>query len=181
MKKLFLSLLMIISFMSFAHDDSSIIKIAQNIYSEWSSHAQKKTVIIIDFSKPMESDRLYVVDLSTNQIVLKTKVCHGVGSGKQSIPSSFSNTPNSLQSSKGVMVTAETYNGQFGYSLKLDGLQKCNSNVRSRSIIIHNSSVQRTPWSWGCFSIPQEYYKKVIDLTKGGSLLFVFSNPDDLK
>jgi hypothetical protein len=74
------------------------------------------------------------------------------------------------------MKTAETYKGSFGYSMKVDGLEKRNSNVRKRAIIFHNSEVQSTPWSWGCFSMPERDCKEVIELTKKGSLIYAFSN-----
>lgn len=163
---------------SFA-DDNQIIELAQKVFNKWSHKSKKHLVIIVDFSKPIETDRFYIVDVKTKSIILRTIVSHGKGSGKTSIPTSFSNTVGTLASSKGVMVTAESYQGTWGYSMKLDGLQKCNSNVRKRSIVIHDMSVQKTHFSWGCFSVPKEIYRRVIDLTKGGSLLFAFSNSFD--
>jgi hypothetical protein len=103
------------------------------------------------------------------------------GSGRTSIPTAFSNVNDSKKSSLGFMKTAETYKGSFGYSMRVDGLEKRNNRVRDRSIVFHNSEVQRTPWSWGCFSIPKEDYKEVIDLTKNGSLIYSFSNANETK
>jgi|694.fasta_scaffold113446_4 hypothetical protein len=158
---------------------NNIIDLANSVQKKWGS--KKSTVIIVDFSKPMEVERLYVVDLDSQKIVKSSKVCHGIGSGQTSVPSKFSNTPNSKTSSKGVMRTAESYQGNWGYAMRVDGLQDINSNVRSRAIVFHNAEVQHTPYSWGCFSMPKEDYKKVIDLTKDGSLIFVFSNNNDIK
>jgi hypothetical protein len=159
--------------------NDNIIDLANSVQKKCGS--KKSTVIIVDFSKPMEVERLYVVDLDSQKIIKSSKVCHGIGSGQTSIPSKFSNTPNSKMSSKGVMRTAESYDGQWGYAMRVDGLQDINSKVRSRSIVFHNAQVQHTPYSWGCFSMPKDDYKKVIDLTKGGSLIFVYSNNNDIK
>jgi hypothetical protein len=154
----------------------SIIEIAKDIHKKWGSDSKHRKVIVVDFSKQMEEKRLFIVDIDSNKIVKSTKVCHGVGSGACSIPNKFSNKNNSKMSTLGVMRTAETYYGSWGYSMRVDGLQRSNSNVRKRAIIFHNSDVQKTPWSWGCFSIPGTDIKSVIDLTKGGCLIYAFTS-----
>lgn len=161
------------------NSQDSIISIAKKIHSKWGSDKLHRKVVIIDFSKPMESARLFIVDIDSSKIIKSTKVCHGIGSGASSIPTSFSNEFNSRKSSKGIMRTAETYYGGFGYSLRVDGLQNNNSNVRRRTIIFHCSEKQRTPWSWGCFSMPKEVYKEIINIIKGGCLVFSFSDTSD--
>jgi hypothetical protein len=156
--------------------DQKIIDKAIQIHTKWKS--SKNTVIIVDFSKPMEENRLFVVDVIKKQILIQTKTCHGVGSGKTSKPTKFSNVEGSLASSLGVMKTGNTYYGSYGYSMLIDGLESTNSNARSRKIIFHSSKKQETPWSWGCFSMPEKDYKKVIDLTKGGSLIYASDGKD---
>ncbi len=161
--------------------ETYILQIANKVYLKWKTSALKKTVIVVDFSKPMEQNRLFVVDIKKGKIILKSKVCHGVGSGNTSIPSKFSNYEGSKMSSKGVMITAETYFGYFGYSMCIDGLQKHkNSDVRKRLIVFHDSAKLSTKWSWGCFSTPHEINNKLINLTKKGSLIFAFSEQKDI-
>ena len=72
---------------------------------------------------------------------------------------SFSNEPGTLKSSLGLFVTAETYYGRHGYSLKLDGLEEgVNDNARERLIVLHGAEyVSRdraedrlVGRSWGC-------------------------------
>jgi len=154
----------------------SIIALAKLGYSKYYKDLSTKRVIIVDFTRPMETERLFVVDLDSNKIIKSAKVCHGKGSGMLSIPTQFSNQIDSKKSSLGYMRTSETYNGSYGYSMRVDGLEKRNSNVRKRAIIFHNSEVQSTPWSWGCFSMSEKDCKEVIDLTKKGSLIYAFSN-----
>ena len=159
-----------------------IINLGEKVYQKWKQKSRTRRVIIIDFSKPMEEDRLFVVDLDSGKIIKSSKVCHGYGSGTTSIPTKFSNVNNSKTSSKGIMVTAETYIGRWGYSMRIDGLQPgINSNVRKRAIVFHTSDVQRRFFSLGCFSIPGKDYKQVINMTKNGSLIFVFSSRDDIE
>ena len=160
--------------------DDSIVKCSKSLYRKYSSKVSKKLVIVIDFSIPMETERLYIVDLDQNKIILRSKVCHGSGSGRTPIPTLFSNIPESKMSSLGVMKTAESYYGSFGYSMRVDGLQSQNSKVRERAIIFHSSKKQRTSWSWGCFSVPDDCIREIIDLTKGGSLIFVFNQKSQL-
>lgn len=159
----------------------SIIDLATVSYAKYHEILSTRRVIIIDFTRPMEVKRLFVVDLDSNKIIKSTKVCHGKGSGMVSIPTNFSNQVDSKKSSLGYMVTAESYMGSFGYSMRVDGLEQRNNNVRKRAIVFHNSEVQSTPWSWGCFSIPEKDCKEVINLTKNGSLMYVFSNPEGTK
>lgn len=162
-------------------NDSILIKVAEGVHKKWGSDKKHRKVILVDFSRPLEEKRLFVVDLDKRTIVKKTRVCHGIGSGEGSTPTKFSDTYDSKMSSKGVMRTAETYNGQWGYSMKVDGLEKgINGNARGRAIIFHNSDKQRAFWSWGCFSIPGNDSKEVIDMTKGGCLIYVFSNKSEL-
>ena len=182
MKKLALLFLVLQSlFVVAKSNDTLLIKVAEGVHKKWGSDKDHRKVILVDFSKPLEEERLYIVDLDTRTIVKKTRVCHGIGSGEGSIPTKFSDTHGSKMSSKGVMRTSKTYYGSWGYSMVVDGLEKgVNGNARGRAIIFHNSDKQRAFWSWGCFSIPGEDSKKVIDMTKGGCLIYSFSTKEEL-
>jgi hypothetical protein len=53
---------------------------------------------------------------------------------------SFSNKPNSHQSSIGFYVTSETYLGKHGLSIKLEGIDKdFNTNARDRAVVVHGA------------------------------------------
>jgi hypothetical protein len=153
----------------------NLVKLADSIYRKWGKKAATRKVILVDFSRSRHESRLFVVDLDSNKIIKSTKVCHGIGSGQSDVPTVFSNVSGSKASSLGVMVTAETYQGTWGYSMIVDGLERgLNSNARTRQIVFHCSDKQKAFWSWGCFSIPGRDAKEVIDLTKGGSLIYSF-------
>jgi hypothetical protein len=82
----------------------------------------KKIITIIDFSKPSTQERFFVIDLQNKRVLYKSLVAHGKNSG-ENIANSYSNDSESLKSSLGFFLTAETYSGKHGYSLKLDGLE----------------------------------------------------------
>ena len=88
----------------------------------------------------------------------------------------FSNTPGSEASSVGFYLTAETYEGNHGYSLKLDGLSSTNSNARSRSIVMHPADYvapgSKIGRSWGCPAVEPRYSVQIIDQIKGGTLIY---------
>jgi len=142
-------------------------------------------ITIIDFSQPSTKKRLYVLDLATKQILFNTLVAHGRNSGSL-WTSSFSNSMSSLKSSPGFYVTGETYMGDNGYSLRLDGLEKnINDNARARSIVMHGapyvdqSSINALGFlgrSWGCPAVPEPLHKEIINTIKEGTCLFIYSS-----
>lgn len=140
---------------------------------------------IIDFTKPGCDRRFYVIDLVNRKLLYMTLVAHGKNSGEQYC-SRVSNKPKSLQSSPGFFLTAETYSGRHGYSLRLDGMEPgLNDLARSRAIVIHGAEYVAQRYvddvgyigrSFGCPALPLELNQKIIDLIKGGSCLYVHTN-----
>lgn len=109
-------------------------------------------------------------DNKTGEIVINSEVSHAWKSGTV-MAEDFSNVENSNKSSRGCFVTGKTYWGQYGYSMKLHGLEKgLNDNVYKRYIVFHENE---SPWSRGCFMTDSITNKKIIDLTKGGAFLYV--------
>ena len=86
------------------------------------------------------------------------------------------------------MRTAETYRGDNGYSLRLDGMENgFNDNVRSRAIVMHGSNYVNASRagkgammgrSYGCPAVPAAEAKKIINCIKNGSCLFNYY-PDE--
>jgi hypothetical protein len=132
-----------------------------------------KYVVMVDFSKSINEERLYVVNTKTAKIEITSLVSHGINSGKE-YATDFSNVENSYKSSLGAYLTENTYYGHFGYSLYLKGLDKTNSNAKKRKIIFHSSKIMQTKWSWGCFSLPDKNTRKIIDMIKDGCLVYAY-------
>jgi hypothetical protein len=82
---------------------------------------KKNLITIIDFSMPSTQQRFFVIELEKKKVIYSCYVAHGKNSG-DNYAKSFSNQSGSLKSSPGFYLTAETYTGKHGYSLKLDGL-----------------------------------------------------------
>jgi hypothetical protein len=143
---------------------------------------------IADYSQSSTNKRLYVIDLFEGRVLFNTYVSHGKNSGSE-YATSFSNSRNSNKTSLGFMITAETYKGKAGYSLKLDGLENgINDNVRERYVVMHGSRFvnDRRIYekgtianSLGCPAIPSTESRQVIDVIKGGSCFFSYS-PDEM-
>ncbi|HEX6915867.1 MAG TPA: murein L,D-transpeptidase catalytic domain family protein, partial [Chitinophagaceae bacterium] len=113
---------------------------------------------IVDFSQPSTKKRLYVIDVKERRLLFNTLVAHGRNSGEL-MAKRFSNTNESLQSSLGFYLTAEKYMGKHGLSLRMDGLEKTNSNARQRAIVVHGANYVSEQFaksrgfigrSWGC-------------------------------
>lgn len=137
----------------------------------------KRYIVIIDFSKHNSKKRFYLIDMSSGDVV-GYLTAHGKNSDPDfdGYATTFSNTPNSLMSSVGFYLTAETYYGEHGYSLRLDGLSSTNSNARARAIVIHGADyVTDAPLigrSYGCPALDMDYYQEVISMIKGGALIY---------
>ena len=136
---------------------------------------RKDYVIVVDYTKSIFLERLYVLEMKTGEIVIRSTVAHAWNSGVL-YPNIFSNIDESNMSSAGCYVTAGTYIGKFGYSMKIRGLDKgVNDRAEARSIIFHSSKKMKTVWSFGCFATPEETNKKIIDLTKNGCLVCIIN------
>ncbi len=136
---------------------------------------------VIDFSRPSTERRLWVFDLKRKTLLLRELVAHGQGSG-ENFATRFSNTEGSHQSSIGLFRTAETYHGQHGYSLRMDGLEPgINDRARERAIVIHPADYVDPRWisrhgrigrSHGCPAVRPEVARMVVDSLKGGQFMF---------
>ena len=141
------------------------------------------TLTVIDYSKPSTERRLWVFDLKAKELVYEELVAHGQGSGAN-MATKFSNENESHQTSLGLFVTRDTYVGKNGYSLRLDGLDRgVNDRARERAIVMHGAPYVsdafvkangRLGRSWGCPAVSDAVAKKMIDVVKGGGLVFSY-------
>lgn len=141
------------------------------------------TLTIIDYSRASLEPRLWVLDFATREVVYEELVSHGQGSGGN-FATRFSNTPDSHQTSIGLFVTADTYVGRNGYSLRLDGLDRgFNDRARERAIVMHGApyvdetvgkSLGRLGRSHGCPAVRDAVARELIDRVKGGNLVFSY-------
>jgi len=145
-------------------------------------------ITLIDFDKPSDCKRLFIIDIDNGTVLQSAFVAHGKGSGEVTA-SQFSNKPGSNKSSLGFYLTENTYTGRNGYSLVLRGLEQgINDKAESRSIVIHGADYVSEEYirrngrlgrSQGCPAVSMDIYQEVIDLIKDGSCLFIYHKAQD--
>jgi len=142
---------------------------------------------IVDLSQSSRNKRFYILDMENNTLAWNTFVAHGKNSGVD-MAKSFSNEFNSNKSSLGFYVTESTYHGKHGLSLRINGIEHgFNDNAEARGVVVHGASYVNAGRvhsdymgrSQGCPALPENEYAEVIDIIKGGSVLFVY-NPDSM-
>lgn len=150
--------------------------------------AESPILTIVDFKKPSSEPRMWILDLQKENLLLHTWAAHGKGSGRE-MAETFSNTPESFQTSLGFYLTAEEYRGKNGRSLRLDGMDEgYNSNARKRHVVMHGADYVSAETlalngfmgnSEGCPAVAREVNDLVIDWVKGRSVLFITGNAEN--
>ncbi|WP_249322270.1 murein L,D-transpeptidase catalytic domain family protein [Halomonas sp. PGE1] len=161
--------------------DPKVLSLAANALSCADPDAER--LAVIDYSLPSTEPRLWVFDLPRNELMFEELVSHGRGSG-DAMATTFSNVPESYQSSLGLFRTMNTYYGRNGYSLRLEGLEAgVNDLAYQRAIVIHGADyvsesfieqTGRLGRSHGCPAVRQEVTYPLIDSIKEEQYLFVY-------
>jgi hypothetical protein len=137
---------------------------------------------VINYHEYSHNPRLFVIDMKSGAVE-KMLVAHGEGSDPKDTgyATIFSNTVDSHMSSLGAFITAETYTGKNGLSLRIDGIEKSNSKLRERAVVIHGSDYANPAFdpigmSWGCPAVSRSEYKGLINRVKSGVLFLAWYN-----
>jgi hypothetical protein len=140
------------------------------------------TVGITDFSKASGEKRFYLLDTATGRVS-----SHFVAHGRGSDPAHcghlehFSNAYGSNASSAGAYVTGDYYQGKYGRSMKLKGLEGRNSNAEGRAIVVHSAwyaepgviaETGKLGRSEGCFAMSYNSLQQVLARLGPGRLLY---------
>ena len=142
----------------------------------------RESIGVVDFSKPSSEPRFYVVDMH-NGTVESHLVAHGRGSdpAHSGYLERFSNDFGSYASSNGAYTTGDYYEGKYGLSLKVAGLDGSNSNAEPRAIVIHNAWYAEPDMipqhgmlgrSEGCFAMPKKSQWEVMRKLAGGRMIY---------
>ena len=146
---------------------------------------RRDIVGIADFGVHSARRRFYFVNLDREEVT--TAHCsHGSGSDPEHDGwlNSYSNVEGSNATSKGSYVTWEWYQGRYGTSVRLGGLDQTNDAALRRYIVMHRaayaepSHVER--WgrlgrSNGCFVFGEEQFRYALLNLSGGRLIFADS------
>ena len=145
---------------------------------------------VIDYTRPSTEPRLWVLDLDAGRVLYRELVAHGKASGDNTTRA-FSNAPGSLMSSVGLFLTDVSYLGRNGYSLRLRGLEAgVNDRAYERAIVLHGATyvsqavaarLGRLGRSWGCPAVRADIARPLIDLIKGGTVLYAYGGSEDRK
>lgn len=144
----------------------------------------KTTVLsVCDFSQSSSEKRMYVIDIFNKKLLYRTYVAHGINSGKE-YANSFSNRQNSYKSSIGFYITKQSYYGDNGLSLRIQGMDRgFNDMAARRNIVIHGAPYVSTRvldkyglmgTSFGCPAIPDDMSSQIIPVIKKGTCFFIY-------
>ena len=143
----------------------------------------RRILTIIDYTLPSSTPRLWVLDLDSDSVLAHELVAHGRGSGN-AVATRFSNRPGSNRTSLGTFLTAATYHGSHGLSLRLEGLEPGrNDRALERAIVIHGAwyvspdivaAQGRLGRSLGCPALSEDAAPRVIDLIRGGTVVYAW-------
>jgi L,D-transpeptidase catalytic domain len=143
----------------------------------------RPVLAVIDYGLPSTEKRMWVLDLSSGQVLFHELVAHGRNSG-DNLAQFFSNDGGTYMSSLGAFVTGETYDGRNGYSLRLRGIEpSLNDRAEERAIVMHGApyvddgvarSLGRLGRSLGCPAVRPAVARELIDEIKDGSVLYVW-------
>ena len=150
---------------------------------------KKPYLYFVDYGLPSNTPRGYVFDMASLRIVDGPfMVAHGRGSsGRNGVPTRFSNKPNSYATSLGLYLAQETYSfhGKSGgrsygsVGLKLEGVSDgFNDNARARKVVAHGApyvTPTRAGRSEGCPAIEQSRAKKLLPVLANGAMVFLFA------
>jgi hypothetical protein len=142
----------------------------------------RDTIGIADFSKPSSEPRFFVVDLASGNVESHL-VCHGRGSDPDhsGFVERFSNDFGSYATSSGAYVTSDYYDGKYGLSLRVRGLDWSNNNAEARAIVIHNAWYAEPDMiplhgklgrSEGCFAMSRQSQYEVMRRLAGGRMIY---------
>jgi len=142
----------------------------------------RDTMAIVDFSRPSNEERFYVVNLQSGEVEAH-RVAHGRGSDPDhsGFVERFSNDFGSYASSNGAYLSGDYYDGKYGLSMKVRGLDWSNYNAEPRAIVIHNAWYAEDDMipihgklgrSEGCFAMSRENQYKVMRKLAGGRMIY---------
>jgi hypothetical protein len=159
----------------FSSLDPALLRQAKQEYvAQHSKLANTRFITVIDYRKSIDQKRLFVYDVKSQSVVLKSRVAHSFWSGLL-YPTKFSNVEGSELSCSGTFLTdRDTYTGRFGRALRVDGITAgVNTNARKRAVVFHEDPGFYN-YSMACFMTNKAVNARLISMIKGRSLVVVY-------
>lgn len=127
--------------------DADVFEKAMQGYEKLKGRLRKQYMTVIDYTKPSNQRRMFVLDMTNGKVMHNTWLTHGGGLGPE--PASdelgrnaiMSNQNGSYLSSDGFIIAKQKSVGNlFGENIILQGVDVNNSNMQSRAIVLHGDS-----------------------------------------
>jgi hypothetical protein len=144
--------------------------------------SQPGILAVADMDLPSSEQRLWVLDLRKAEVLHRSHVAHGRGSGHLRARR-FSNVMKSACTALGFYRTQDTYGGKHGLSRRLRGLDAGqNDNALRRYVVLHAADyvsqqhLQRHGQagnSRGCPALPPDQYRAIIRTVGEGGCLYL--------
>ena len=146
---------------------------------------RRDIVGISDFGLHSKFARFHLVNLEREEVE-SFHVSHGAGSDPDhdGYLNRYSNVEGSNATSKGAYVTWEWYQGKYGTSVRLGGLDPTNEAALRRYIVMHPAEYAEPKHiaSWGrlgrsngCFALGSEQFKTALMKLSGGRMIYADS------
>jgi hypothetical protein len=163
--------------------DRKVLEIAARERDRAGAALWRRDVVgVADFARPSTLPRLHFANLEDGTL-RSFYVTHGRGSDREHDGwlKQFSNVHGSEATSRGAYLTAEWYNGKYGTSIRLLGLDPDNATALERAIVMHPAWYAdpaliarqgKLGRSEGCFAMAPSQFNEALWHLSGGRLLF---------
>ena len=163
--------------------DAKLVGIAKRELERAGNKVWRKDLVgIADFARASSLPRFHFVNMEAGTI-RSFHVAHGRGSdpSHSGFLQQFSAIPGSEATSRGAYFTAEWYNGKYGTSIRLVGMDQDNFTALERAIVMHPAAYASSEHiakfgklgrSEGCFAMGPENFNEALWHLSGGRLLY---------
>lgn len=145
--------------------------------------ARRDVVGVVDFAAHSAEKRFTLYDVAAGKPLAHYLVAHGQGSdpAHSGYLAKFSNVEGSNASSRGAFLVGESYEGKYGRSRRLIGLEPDNDLAMQRAIVMHGADYVAPQMvaahgkigrSYGCFACERHLIGEVMDRLPKGTLLY---------
>jgi len=163
--------------------DPRLVARARAAFDRHRSRISRPEVVgLVDFTKVSSEPRFYLLDTNTGQVT-RHFVSHGRGSdpGHTGFLQNFSNRIGSEATSEGAYLVGPYYEGHYGRSMRVSGLDHTNFNAETRAIVIHPAwyaepgviqTQGRLGRSEGCFALSAASQRETLARLGPGHFLY---------
>lgn len=124
--------------------DKAMAGRANVLKTQGASLKNKNLLTIVDYTRPSNERRMFVIDITTGKVIHNTWVAHGGGNGNADGVDGFGSSPemsnksgSNLSSDGFIIATTKASGAAFGNNVLLKGIDTNNTNLASRAVVMH--------------------------------------------